>query len=119
GPAGPRAVTIRDALADPAFRDAIVSPEFNRLPYLPPLRALTRQILAPEAFSSPVKVLRAVHPEPPASSSGPRWPWRRTIPSIAGPGGDGPGGAGPHPGRPRGRDGHYDSGGSRVQGMLT
>jgi Phytanoyl-CoA dioxygenase (PhyH) len=119
GPAGPRAVTIRDALADPAFRGAIVSPEFNRLPYLPPLRALTRQILGPEAFSYPVKVLRAVHPEPPASSSGPRWPWRRTIPSSAGPGGAGPGGAGPHPGRPRGRYVHYDYGVSGVQDMLT
>jgi hypothetical protein len=109
GPGGPRAVTVRDALADPAFRAAIVSPEFNRLPYLPPLRTLTRQILGPEAFSYPVKVLRAVHPEPPAGSSGPRWPWRRAA----------PGGAGPHPDRPRGRYVHYDYAASGVQDMLT
>ena len=39
--------------------------EFNRIPYLPPLRALVRRVLGPRAFSYPVKVLRAVYPERP------------------------------------------------------
>ncbi|HEX3751251.1 MAG TPA: phytanoyl-CoA dioxygenase family protein [Streptosporangiaceae bacterium] len=109
GPIGPQAVTVREALADPAFRAAVVSPEFNRLPYLPPLRTLMRQILGPQAFSYPVKVLRVVRPEPPASPGGLRWPWRRAA----------PGGAGPRPDRPRGRYVHYDYGVSGVQDMLT
>jgi phytanoyl-CoA dioxygenase PhyH len=61
GRAGPRA-----ALADPAYRAAVVSSAFNALPYLAPLRATVRRILGPEAFSYPVKVLRAVAPEVPA-----------------------------------------------------
>jgi Phytanoyl-CoA dioxygenase (PhyH) len=61
----PRAVNSMDALADPAFRAAITSAEFNRLPYLPPLRAVVRAVLGPAAFSYPVKVLRAVYPERP------------------------------------------------------
>jgi Phytanoyl-CoA dioxygenase (PhyH) len=67
-PAGPgrcRAVNVRDALADPAFRAAMVSPGLNRLPYLRPLRDLARAILGAAAFSYPVKVLRAVYPERP------------------------------------------------------
>src|ERR1700753_1891425 len=54
GPGGPAA---------PAFRAAVVNPEFNRLPYRPPLRTLVRQVLGPQAFSFPAKVLRAVRPE--------------------------------------------------------
>ena len=54
-----------DALADPAFRAAMTSAEFNRLPYLPALRAVVRTILRQAAFSYPVKVLRAVYPERP------------------------------------------------------
>ncbi len=61
----PRAVNSMDALADPAFRAAMTSAEFNCLPYLPPLRAVVRAILGPAAFSYPVKVLRAVYPERP------------------------------------------------------
>jgi len=52
-----------EALADPAYRTAVTGLAFNALPYLPPLRATIRQILAPGAFSYPVKVLRAVAPE--------------------------------------------------------
>jgi hypothetical protein len=67
-PAGPqRAVTVRDALADPSFRAALTSRGLNRLPYLPPLRNLVRLILGPAAFSYPVKVLRTVYPEPPSA----------------------------------------------------
>jgi hypothetical protein len=61
----PRAVNPMDALADPAFRGAMMSAEFNRIPYLPPLRAVIRAVLGPTAFSYPVKVLRAVYPERP------------------------------------------------------
>jgi len=61
----PRAVNSMDALADPAFRAAMTSADFNRLPYLPPLRAVVRAVLGPAAFSYPVKVLRAVYPERP------------------------------------------------------
>jgi len=61
----PHAVNSMDALADPAFRAAIASADFNRLPYLPPLRAVVRAVLGPAAFSYPVKVLRAVYPERP------------------------------------------------------
>jgi hypothetical protein len=65
-PTGPqRAVTIRQALADPSFRAALASRGLNRLPYLPPLRGLVRQILGPAAFCYPAKVLRTVYPEPP------------------------------------------------------
>ena len=61
----PRAVNSMDALADPAFRAAMSGAAFNRLPYLPPLRAVIRRILGPRAFSYPAKVLRAVYPEDP------------------------------------------------------
>lgn len=39
---------------------------FNALPYLAPLRETVRRILGPQAFSYPVKVLRAVAAEIPA-----------------------------------------------------
>jgi len=61
----PRAVNSMDALADPAFRAAISGAAFNRLPYLPPLRAVIRRVLSSRAFSYPAKVLRAVYPEHP------------------------------------------------------
>ena len=54
-----------DALGDPAFRAAIASPAFNRIPYLGPLRQTVRMILGPLAFSYPAKVLRAIYPERP------------------------------------------------------
>lgn len=62
-----RAVDFREGLADPAFRAAIISPGFNKIPYLPQLRGLIRAILGPRAFSYPVKVLRAVYPERPSA----------------------------------------------------
>jgi hypothetical protein len=60
-----RAVTVRDALADPSFRAALASRALNRLAYLPPLRGVIRQILGAGAFCYPAKVLRVVYPEPP------------------------------------------------------
>jgi hypothetical protein len=56
----------REALADPAYRAAVISPAFNELPYLASLRGVVRRLLGPSAFSYPVKVLRAVPPEVPA-----------------------------------------------------
>jgi hypothetical protein len=61
-----RAAGPREAVADPAYRTAVTSLEFNALPYLAPLRETVRRILGPKAFSYPVKVLRAVAPESPA-----------------------------------------------------
>ncbi len=46
----------REAVADPAYRAAVLSLAFNELPYLAPLRRVVRQILGPAAFSYPVKV---------------------------------------------------------------
>jgi Phytanoyl-CoA dioxygenase (PhyH) len=62
-----RAVNPSDALSDPAFRAAVMSAEFNRIPYLPPLRRMVREVLGRTAFSFPVKVLRAVYPEGPGT----------------------------------------------------
>ncbi len=89
GPGGPGVATVREALADPAFRAAITNPGLNQIPYLPPLRGLVQQLLGPQAFSYPAKVLRAVHPE----------------------------GLRRH--RPLGRYVHYDYAVSGVQDMLT
>ena len=61
----PRAANSADALADPAYRAALTRAEFNRLPYLAPLRGVVRAVLGPAAFSYPAKVLRAVYPERP------------------------------------------------------
>ena len=58
-----RAAGPREALADPAYRAAVTGLAFNALPYLAPLRETVRRILGPQAFSYPVKVLRAVAPE--------------------------------------------------------
>ena len=63
--ADPRALNPKDALGDQAFRAAIASPAFNRIPYLMPLRQTIRMILGPLAFSYPSKVLRAIYPERP------------------------------------------------------
>lgn len=63
--AGRRALNTMDALGDPAFRAAITSREFNRIPYLAGLRRTIRTILGPQAFSYPSKVLRAIYPERP------------------------------------------------------
>ncbi len=65
-PADPyRTVNVRQALADPAFRAALITRGLNRLPYLSQLRQLVRSILGSAAFSYPVKVLRTVYPERP------------------------------------------------------
>jgi len=61
----PLAVNSIDALADPAFRAAVVGPAFNQVPYLSALREVVRRVLGPRAFSYPAKVLRAVYPERP------------------------------------------------------
>lgn len=66
GPPGSAWAGPRMALADPAYRAAVLSPTFNALPYLAPLRETVRRILGPKTFSYPVKVLRAVAPEVPA-----------------------------------------------------
>jgi hypothetical protein len=60
-----RALNPMEALDDPAFRAAITGAEFNRIPYLTELRQTIRTMLGPQAFSYPVKVLRAVYPERP------------------------------------------------------
>jgi hypothetical protein len=63
----PRAVNSLDALSDPAFRAALTCAEFNQIPYLRPLRQTARRVLGDQAFSYPVKVLRAVYPERPGA----------------------------------------------------
>jgi hypothetical protein len=68
-----RAVNSMDALHDPAFRDAMTSAVFNRIPYLPALRTTVRRVLGPQAFSYPSKVLRAVYPERPGARTKGRW----------------------------------------------
>ncbi len=60
-----RALNPMEALGDPAFRAAITSRAFNRIPYLAELRGTVRSLLGPGAFSYPVKVLRAIYPERP------------------------------------------------------
>jgi len=66
-----RALNPMDARSDPAFRAALISPAFNRLPYLAELRRLIRMILGPRSFSYPAKVLRAMYPErPPGMARG-------------------------------------------------
>jgi hypothetical protein len=66
GSPGPGRGGPREALADPAYRAAVMSLAFNALPYLAPLRGTVRRILGAQAFSYPVKVLRAVGLEVPA-----------------------------------------------------
>jgi Phytanoyl-CoA dioxygenase (PhyH) len=61
----PRAVNSMDGLRDPAYLGAMMSAAFNRIAYLPALRAVVRGVLGPEAFCYPAKVLRAVYPERP------------------------------------------------------
>ena len=89
----------REALADPAYRTAVLSLAFNELPYLAPLRGTVRRMLGPGAFSYPVKVLRAVPPESPVVPESPvaESPVQRA----------------------RGRYVHCDYMGSGVQDMLT
>ena len=65
--AGRQTPRARDVRADPAYREAVTSLAFQRLPYLPELRAVVRGVLGAAAFSYPVKVLRAVYPDTPPS----------------------------------------------------
>ena len=58
-----RFAALAGGVRDGAFLAAASSRPFNRIPYLPPLRDLIRDLLGSDAFSYPVKVLRAVHPE--------------------------------------------------------
>jgi len=59
----PRRAVLAKGVRDGAFLAASASRPFNRIPYLPPLRGLIRDLLGADAFSYPFKVLRAVHPE--------------------------------------------------------
>lgn len=118
----PRALTVRDALEDGAFRAAIASPAFNQIPYLGQVRRVVRMILGPRAFSYPSKVLRAVHPEHPGHAAAAPAPAAKTDPAAA---------AGrvataaaqararPAAGIARGRYIHQDYGVGGVQDMLT
>jgi Phytanoyl-CoA dioxygenase (PhyH) len=69
----PRVVNSVDGLADPAFRAAVTSAAFNRIPYLPALRGTVRRVLGEQAFSYPAKVLRTVYPERPGARPKGRW----------------------------------------------
>jgi Phytanoyl-CoA dioxygenase (PhyH) len=52
-----------DALGDPAFRAALASPAFNRIPYLAELCQLIMVVLGRGAFCYPAKALRFIYPE--------------------------------------------------------
>ncbi|HEV2637981.1 MAG TPA: phytanoyl-CoA dioxygenase family protein [Actinocrinis sp.] len=60
-----RRAALAGGVRDAALLTAMACRPFNRIPYLPPLRELVRDLLGPQAFSYPVKVLRTVHPETP------------------------------------------------------
>jgi Phytanoyl-CoA dioxygenase (PhyH) len=66
-PGTSRRAALGKGARDAAFLAAMASRPFNRIPYLPPLRGMIRSLLGPTAFSYPVKVLRAVHPETPGN----------------------------------------------------
>ena len=85
-----------EALADRAYRAAVLGLAFNALPYLTSLRETVRRILGPAAFSHPVKVLRAVAPETGTEHTSGRY----THCDYLGVGADG---ADPRPGRPAAR----------------
>jgi hypothetical protein len=57
-----RAVAMRDAFSDPGYRDILLDPGFNAIPYDSPLAWLMRQIMGPEGFCYPLKVPRVVYP---------------------------------------------------------
>lgn len=65
GEPGSRRAGLASGVRDAALLGAMTGKSFNRIPYLPPLRGLVRGLLGPDAFSYPVKVLRAVYPETP------------------------------------------------------
>ena len=72
-----RALNTAEALGDPAFRAAITSRGFNRIPYLAELRRTIRTVLGPQSFSYPSKVLRAIYPERPPGVARGRYELRR------------------------------------------
>jgi Phytanoyl-CoA dioxygenase (PhyH) len=57
-----RAVAMRDAFSDPGYRDILLDPAFNDIPYESPLAWLMRQIMGPEGFCHPLKLPRVVYP---------------------------------------------------------
>ena len=57
-----RAVAMRDAFSDPGYREILLHPGFNAIPYDSPLAWLMRQIMGPEGFCYPLKVPRVVYP---------------------------------------------------------
>jgi hypothetical protein len=57
-----RAVAMRDAFTDPGYREILLDPGFNAIPYDSPLAWLMRQIMGPEGFCYPLKVPRVVYP---------------------------------------------------------
>ena len=65
-----RAVAMRDAFTDPGYREILLDPGFNAIPYDSPLAWLMRQIMGPQGFCYPLKVPRVVYP----SSVVPRHP---------------------------------------------
>jgi hypothetical protein len=57
-----RAVRMRDAFADPGYRQILADPGFNKIPFLSPLADLMAQILGPAGICYPLKVPRVVYP---------------------------------------------------------
>jgi hypothetical protein len=57
-----KAVAMRDAVTDPGYREILLDPGFNAIPYDSPLAWLMRQIMGPEGFCYPLKVPRVVYP---------------------------------------------------------
>jgi hypothetical protein len=57
-----RAVRMRDAFGDPAYRRIVADPQFNAIPFTSPLADLMGQILGPEGFCYPLKIPRVVYP---------------------------------------------------------
>jgi hypothetical protein len=57
-----RAVKMRDAFADPGYRQILADPGFNMIPFGPPLADLMAQILGPAGFCYPMKLPRVVYP---------------------------------------------------------
>ncbi len=57
-----RAVRMRDALADPGYRQILADPGFNKIPFSSPLADLMAQILGPAGICYPLKVPRVVYP---------------------------------------------------------
>jgi len=65
-----RAVRMRDAFADPGYRQILADPGFNKIAFLSPLADLMAQILGPAGFCYPMKLPRIMYP----TSFAPRQP---------------------------------------------